>query len=161
MMNLPQIKCYFLCSVVFVAKSSDNDADSDSMSRMRCIASRLAGMRVIYIEDEGIGACTAEDISDGIVEDLDDPVQEINLDSISTPGSFWLNMALPRDESGDRIDPDAYIGTFVSERLKLQEQGAKNSKENTPETKENDVAYVDDGLDEEDIQNILLDIDPL
>ena len=69
-----------------------------SGSRARCSAARTAGMRVIYVENVGVGPCDADDLVDGVVSTLGDENDWsiVTIDDISTPGSFWLNPPYPR-----------------------------------------------------------------
>ena len=144
--------------VVITARSSDDNPENilrkestGSISRARSIASRSAGMRVIYVEDCGLGSCTAEDVSDGIVESLGDEHdwEILHLDDISTPGSFYLNMAQPRDEFGNKVDVAGLIGEMVS--LRLQSTGSTDTlKEKSTNSSPND-----------ELDQILADLDPL
>ena len=148
--------------VVITARSSDDnphnilqEETTTSISRARCIASRSAGMRVMYIEDCGLGSCTAENVSDGIVETLGDENdwEILHLDDISTPGSFYLNMAQPRGEFGDKVDVASVVKDIVSERLQRRAEDL-----NSIDTKEEN-AYSDPSDDE--MEQILADLDPL
>jgi len=152
--------------VVFVSRSSDDNPINEkgceydgtgSLSRDRCIASRTAGMRVMYIEDDYENSCTAEDVSDGIVETLgsENDWSMVNLDDISTPGSFWLNMAQARDVNGDRVYSQDLIDHYVRIR---KSQAGKTSKQ--VETDMEQVSSTKE-LDESDIEKILADLDSL
>lgn len=145
--------------VVFVSSSSDSTDQSigdgsGSLSRNRCIASRLAGMRSIYIED-GRFSCPAEDVCDGIVESYGtkDDWSMVTIDDISTPGSFWLNMAQPKDEYGNKVDSKSILTSMVQRRMGIMKNTDSSllerntSMENAPQ----DI----------DIDMILKDIDPL
>mmetsp|Transcript_1803 Transcript_1803/g.3256 ORF Transcript_1803/g.3256 Transcript_1803/m.3256 type:complete len:363 (+) Transcript_1803:320-1408(+) len=145
--------------VVFVCSSSDkcdhedtpirNDG-SGSISRDRCIASRYCGMRVIYIEDDGI-PCTAEDIADGIVKTLgtEGDWEMVTIDDISTPGSFWLNMMQPKDEEGYTVQTETIIKEYIKRR-----SSNSDGREFSVDTSSQDN-------DEENLARILADIDPL
>ncbi len=161
--------------VVFVSRSSDDseintcserkkgalDGSSGSLSRDRCIASRVAGMRVVYIEDGNIGSCTAEDVCDGVVETLgsDSDWDIVTMDDISTPGSFWLNMAVPKDENGDRVYTSEVIDYYQQLRTKTtKDNGSFSESIDDDGLIENTVTQE---LNEEDIEKILADLDSL
>ena len=163
--------------VVFVSKSTDdysnssnnnnnNDNDhtscvtsSGSISRDRCLASRQAGMRVMYMEGEKLGSCTAEDISDGIVESLgtENDWSMVTMDDISTPGSFWLNMAQPKDENGDRVNSFDVVEYYETLRKKkcADDSNQSHHKHDAIEIENN---ILQDELDEDEIQKMLANI---
>jgi hypothetical protein len=159
--------------VVFVSRESDDNpincksksggSESGSISRDRCIASRTAGMRVMYVEGDNLGSCTAEDVSDGIVETLgtEDDWEIVTMDDISTPGSFWLNMAVPKDENGDRVSAYDLIEYYDELRtIRESEVDADEDKVQNGEGNANDVP-VPDEMDEDEIARILADMDSL
>jgi hypothetical protein len=149
--------------VVFVSSSSDSvDGSkningiydgSGSLSRDRCIASRLAGMRSIYIEDEHL-SCSAEDVCDGVVQSYGtkEDWSMVTIDDISTPGSFWLNMAQAKDEQGFKVDSKSVIASMVEKRMGIM-KSVDLSK-----TSELNTWMVDLPTD---IDALLKDIDPL
>lgn len=57
-----------------------------------CRAARYVGARCISKLDN--------DLADAVVEEWD----EIAVDDIATPGSFWLNPPHPKDDEGNRVD---------------------------------------------------------
>lgn len=147
--------------VVFVCSSSDkcgHDGTTDrsdgsgSVSRDRCIAARYCGMRVIYIEDDGV-PCTAEDIADGIVNTLgtENDWEMVTIDDISTPGSFWLNMMQAKDESGYGVQTESIIKEYIKRR-----SNNSNGRLSSPNT-----SIQNNDVDEENLARILADIDPL
>ena len=163
--------------VVFVSKSSDDHNHdkirnasinkdtlntkydgSGSISRDRSLACRMSGVRVMYIEGIG-GSCTAEDVSDGIVESLGtiDDWSMVTMDDISTPGSFWLNMAQPKDEYGDFVN--AYDVVEHYENLRTKDDNDDCS--NVAVGDDNDLDMVSEEMDEDEIQSILADLDSL
>jgi len=79
-------------TVVFVSNNAD--------AKYRTSAARMAGTRVILVEGTKTRAPSeVEDLVDGVVESLGDGAIDwdvVTLDSISTPGSFWLNPPNPR-----------------------------------------------------------------
>ena len=127
-----------------------------SKSRARTSAVRLAGMRSIYIEQEGIGSCDADDLADGVVESLgsNDDWETITLDDISTPGSFWLNPPNPRDDDGNRIDLYTIVKTYLNERRESSDVNMNPLEDQIGPTKI-------DGLDENEFDSILADLDSL
>jgi len=137
-------------SVVFVTGPT-------SKSRARCSAARLAGMRVMYIEQEGMGTCDADDLVDGVVESLGEEGdwEMITLDDISTPGSFWLNPPNPRDDDGDRVNPEDIVTWFLGERnvLDVKDKNDRGSIESNES--------VEDELTDDEMADILADLDPL
>ena len=161
--------------VVFVSKSSDDNPlrsgsgshsdTSGSVSRDRCVASKLAGMRVMYLEDGCLGSCTAEDVSDGIIDTLgtENDWEMVTMDDISTPGSFWLNMAQPRDENGDRVNSFDAAASYRKARMESKKSAEPNDSGNT--TPQSDISIENsndnDELDEDEIQRILADLNPL
>jgi hypothetical protein len=140
--------------------SNSSDGSYESISRDRAVASRTAGMRVMYIEDGRLGSCTAEDVSDGIVDSLgtEDDWSIVTMDCISTPGSFWLNMAQPRDENGNRVNAYEVIDRYTKLRTPARQNRGLKDEENVKE-KENDPT--DDVMDEDEIRKILEDLDSL
>ncbi len=139
--------------------SDGSSGSSGSISRDRAIASRTAGMRVMYIEDGRLGSCTAEDVSDGIVDSLGDENDWsiVTMDCISTPGSFWLNMAQPRDSNGNRVNAYEVIDYYTKLRTPLVRQNKGIKDEESVKEKEND----DEVMDEDEIRKILADLDSL
>ena len=76
--------------------------------RRGCLAARGAGMRVALVSpwfgdaaDDGDG--DAEPHADVA---FCDGLASVGYDDFSTPGQFWLNLALPRDAAGNKADPD-------------------------------------------------------
>ena len=157
--------------VVFVSGTSDKQLFDNkyegSISRDRCIASRTAGMRVMYIEDNCLGSCTAEDVSDGIVESLgtEQDWSMVTMDDISTPGSFWLNMAQPRDENGDRVN--VYDVVEYYENLRTQAKQDFDDDDDDDDNKDTEMSSMksgnesSDALDEDELLRILADLDSL
>ena len=150
--------------VVFVSSASDNNDEkfldrsdgSGSISRDRCVASRACGMRVIYIEGDKNPVCTAEDVSDGIVQTLgtEDDWEMVTIDSVSTPGSFWINMANAKNEEGYKVNTEDVINEYIERRK--NEFGASQE---ASEVSLNDM--VKEELDEDEIARMLAELDPL
>lgn len=150
---LPQHCVVFVCSASD-SKSQTNIDGSKSISRDRCIASHYAGMRVMYIEDEGL-PCTAEDVADGIISSLgtEEDWEMVTVDDVSTPGSFWLNMMQPKDEEGFTVNTFEIINEFI-----IRRKGEKMEESPTVSRKSDDE---DEELDEEELARILADLDSL
>jgi hypothetical protein len=91
-------------------------------------AARAAGMRVICWTDNAL--------ADAVVD-----VVDFGLDDIATPGSFWLNPPHPRDDDGNKVDPEQWNLITTSEK-----DGFVQSEED---------------IDEEELLRILSEIDPL
>jgi hypothetical protein len=65
----------------------------------QCRAARYTGMRVLCLTDNGL--------ADGIM--FDGSWESIYVDDIATPGSFWLNPPHPRDDEGNKVDPESLM----------------------------------------------------
>ena len=82
-----------------------------------CYAARAAGMRAVGVHpafDDVAGLEAACDVVFASIGDLDAGEAEvIYFDDLYTPGSFWLNPALPRDADGNRCDPDTGPTTTI------------------------------------------------
>jgi hypothetical protein len=63
-------------------------------------AARYAGMRAVSTD-------ASDGLADAVLEV--DEVRELWLEDIATPGSFWLNPPHPRDDKGNRVDPEQII----------------------------------------------------
>jgi hypothetical protein len=111
----------------------------------QCRAAIYAGMRVICLHDN--------DISDAVIDSL----EEICLDDIATPGSFWLNPPHARDDESNTVDPVEVMLQYERERetvSDLQDDG--NLQLQTQNS--NDSVAVDDMPDDE-LARILADMD--
>jgi hypothetical protein len=98
-------------------------------------AGRLAGMRVVsYCQED-------QSLADAIIDCVD-----FSIDDIATPGSFWLNPPQPRDDDGNKVDPDYWLSMGPS---------AVSSAEDEQEV------YSFDIEDEATLLRLLADIDPL
>ena len=100
-------------------------------------AARMAGMRVISLQDNSL--------ADAVVQDFDN----LWLEDIATPGSFWLNPPHPRDDNGNKVDTVQVIADFTSRRV---DNVAVNP---------NMVENSEEELDEEQLKAILADLAPL
>lgn len=95
-------------------------------------AARAVGTRVVCLEDN--------DLADAVVDGID-----FWLDDIATPGSFWLNPPHPKDDQGNKVDPEWLVENYL-----LPEQHECADR-------------IDDGkdIDEDDMRRILADLAPL
>eukprot|EP00814_Leptocylindrus_danicus_P019821 CAMPEP_0116021374 /NCGR_PEP_ID=MMETSP0321-20121206/10349_1 /TAXON_ID=163516 /ORGANISM="Leptocylindrus danicus var. danicus, Strain B650" /LENGTH=333 /DNA_ID=CAMNT_0003492233 /DNA_START=134 /DNA_END=1135 /DNA_ORIENTATION=- len=118
--------------------------------RDRSLAARVAGMRVMYIEEK-MGDCDADDLVDGVISTLD---ELYGVDDVSTPGQFWLNPPSSRDQNGNGVNPWDVADAISRQRLvdPSTDNGEKDEAviQNSPEE-----------LDENEVARILADIDPL
>ena len=141
-----------------VAASVDGAViQSNTVSRARCTAAKLAGMRVIYLEPGGMGTSDAEDLADAIVNGLgaDDDWEVVTLDGIATPGSYWLNPPVGKDEAGNRVNLVALCDAFQQARSGRVETAARPSSSSTLDDKS------DDSMSEDEMSEILADLDGL
>ena len=139
-------------TVVFVSSLSSHHFN-------RCLASWYAGMRVLLIADSNNNQ--EDDVpADAIIDETlgtDQDWSMITLDDVSTPGSFWLNMAQPRGQNGDRIDTFQIIQQYADQRSSQQQQNTDQDETSTEQQNHDD----DDELDEDELAKILADLDTL
>jgi hypothetical protein len=126
---------------------------SNTVSRARCTAAKLAGMRVLYLEPEGLGTSDAEDLADAIVAGLgsDDDWEVVTLDDIATPGSYWLNPPVGQDEAGNIVNLVALCGAFQEVR-----SGQGEGNDAPSRTLSSSV-----NMSEDEMEQILADLDDL
>ena len=88
------------------------------------------------------------------ITDLEYYWQSINMDDIATPGSFWLNPPLPKDDEGNGVNVLSIIESYRMVEGQQQELSLSTAEEN--------IGF-DFDADEDDshLQAILKDIDPL
>ena len=86
--------------------------------------------------------------------DLDYHWESITMDDIATPGSFWLNPPLPKNDEGNRVDVIALIQSY--EKI----EGEMGTKEEESKEDTTDIHDPDDD-DDEFLASILMDMDPL
>ena len=140
-----------------VASSVDGAViQSSTVSRARCTAAKLAGMRVLYLEPDGMGTSDAEDLADAIVTGLgaDDDWEVVTLDDIATPGSYWLNPPVGKDEAGNRVNLVALCDAFQQAR-----SGQVETAVSTCSSAFDDKS--DDSMSEDEMAKILADLDGL
>jgi beta-phosphoglucomutase-like phosphatase (HAD superfamily) len=120
----------------------------------KCRAARYAGMRVVCRISSSPESDNDNDLADAMVDGWDD----ISVDDIATPGSFWLNPPHPKDDEGNAVDPHAVMLAY--EQQQQQGNDPASSKIEThlmlQEEKEDDPIMNDDQL-----AAILADMDPL
>lgn len=163
-------------AVVFIAgdwtfsESNDHSIDGEktlSTVKDRCAAARAAGCRIIYLEDlseqpqqtfaieddtQTMGLCDA--VIDTFGNDNPRDLQPISLDAVSTPGDYWLNPPLSRDDVGNRVSADDIVDWFRSEREMEDVVGDK-------ECVVLDEGLEEDEMSEEELNKILADLDGL
>lgn len=115
-------------------------------------AARLAGTRVIRIDNSSSGANTDDDhLADAVVADF----EGIWLEDIATPGSFWLNPPQPRDDEGNRVDPEQVIKWFAHQLQPVERKGVRRwEKTDNPSAESQDI-------DDDELRRILADLEPL
>jgi len=121
----------------------------------KCRAARFAGMRVLCLTDNELADGIMNFDSDsGDNADLEYYWESINMDDIATPGSFWLNPPLPKDDDGNSVNVQSIIQSY--EKIEREEQ--------QQQTDENEDVAFDDDVDPDDdsrLDAILMDLDPL
>ena len=70
---------------------------------------------LVQDDENAISRCDAIIETYG-TDNLRDLQQPISLDAISTPGDYWLNPPLPRDDSGNNVAVDDVVEWFRAER---------------------------------------------
>lgn len=68
-----------------------------------CDAAIGAGMRAVALPDSASGY--VDEALEGVADAVVDEVGELSVLDLSTPGSYWLNPACPRDSAGNAVDP--------------------------------------------------------
>mmetsp|Transcript_10843 Transcript_10843/g.26046 ORF Transcript_10843/g.26046 Transcript_10843/m.26046 type:complete len:313 (+) Transcript_10843:103-1041(+) len=119
----------------------------------RCRAARYAGMRVLCLTDNELADGVINFVSDGDkIADLENHWESINMDDIATPGSFWLNPPLPKDDEGNGVNVLSIIESYRS-------AGRENKEQSPSTTKNNEIFGLD--VDDEDsyLHAILKDIE--
>jgi len=117
-------------------------------------AARLAGTRVIRIDNGSFGDDTDDDhLADAVVADF----ESIWLEDIATPGSFWLNPPQPRDDEGNRVDPEQVIKWFVEQQHQepAERKGIQRGGSTTDPSSESQ------DIDDDELKRILADLAPL
>jgi hypothetical protein len=118
-------------------------------------AARCAGMRVIRIAG-GNDESPDESLSDAVLDDF----ENLWLQDISTPGSFWLNPPQPRDDDGNRVCPEQVIQEYDDIYNSVKDAGeSRPANLDSPTTFS--AAVSDDALDEDALKAILADMAPL
>ena len=151
-------------AVVFVAgdRSHGGAGGAASAARNRCAAARVAGCRTVWLETPQ-GAlldddASAVDLCDAVVEGLgsDDPrdLHPVTLDAVSTPGDYWLNPPLPRDDVGNRVSVDDIVEFFRAEREMEERAGDEGCVIS-------DYGVQEEEMSEHEMDKILADMDGL
>lgn len=110
------------------------------------LAARLAGMRAVSF-DEG------DDLADAVLSPTE--VQALWLEDLATPGSFWLNPPHPRDQDGNRVDPEQVVASLT--KPEPDRGNRRLPTESGPD------GSLQEGTDDEsaEIRRILADLSPL
>jgi hypothetical protein len=108
-------------------------------------AARYAGMRVVSVDTSS----NDDDLADAVL--TVEEIQELWLEDLATPGSFWLNPPHPRDRQGNRVDPERVILSGMQDG---QEEGAD------VKTLMRHGSMLDEPS-EDDLDRILADLSPL
>ena len=92
------------------------------------IAALGAGMRAVAVPrtDEDY----VDSALDGIADVCLDELEEVRVEDLSTPGAYWLNPALPRDVSGNMVDPDTGVPLIeTAQQAAAGEEAATNGSQ--------------------------------
>ena len=127
-------------------------------------AGRVAGMRLKYVEgnDSSSTSNEIEILANAIIPTLsnENDWDITTLDSMSRPGSYWLNPPNSRDDDENRTHVDGIIYMFEQERLKKDNNHAEDNSKNDFVNKDDDILeYKKD--DECYLSSMLADGDPL
>ena len=116
------------------------------------ISENLDPNKLVQDDEHAISRCDAIIETYG-TDNLRDLQQPISLDAISTPGDYWLNPPLPRDDSGNNVAVDDVVEWFRVER----EMESAVSGDLGCTVVDDDV---DDGqMSEDEMARILADLD--
>ena len=96
------------------------------------------------------------DTVSGETADLEYFWESITMDDVATPGSFWLNPPLPKDDEGNGVNVYSIIESYGDT---VEEKEQPEEKVSSTAASEDIPSSVDD--DDEYLDSILLDIDPL
>jgi len=113
----------------------------------KCRAARFAGMRVLCLTNNDLADAVMNYGDSGETADLEYYWESITMDDIATPGSFWLNPPLPKDDDGNSVNVE----------LVIQSYGEVEDDSST--TTDEDVPNPDD--DDDFLASVLMDMDPL
>lgn len=102
-----------------------------------CRAARYVGARVVCKTDN--------DLADAIVDGWD----ELCVDDVATPGSYWLNPPHPKDDEGNRVDIYEIMDYYES-------GGASNGGDESSQ-----AATGPPTMDEDEMSRILADLDSI
>eukprot|EP00536_Pseudo-nitzschia_multiseries_P006114 jgi/Psemu1/239116/estExt_Genewise1.C_1260036 len=123
----------------------------------KCRAARYAGMRVLCLtENELADAVMNMGVGSDDVGNLDYYWESINMDDIATPGSFWLNPPLSKDDEGNGVD---VLSVIESYSIAEEEKKKKKEQQQNESSSNEDVSDPED--DDQYLNAILMDLDPL
>jgi len=111
-------------------------------------AARFAGMRVVSLTDN--------DLADAVLFDAEADLDDLWLEDLATPGSYWLNPPHPRDELGNKVDPELVAKQFLLVAA-ADSKGGGGDDVNTNKRDANDRNSTGD----DEISLILADLSPL
>ena len=119
-----------------------------------CSAARHVGMRVLCLEGTG----GDDDLADAMIDDY----QNLYLQDVATPGSFWLNPPYPRDDKGDKVD---VLYDLTTMKIQEDEDGDDDSTDDDDKDVESDNTDSNEPssskAEKDMLQAILDDMDPL
>lgn len=126
----------------------------------KCRAARFAGTRVLCLRDNELadGVMNFDDESSNSNEicGLEYYWESINMDDIATPGSFWLNPPLPKDDEGNSVNVLSVMKSYE----KVEREKQQQHETTATNLSSSDQPDVDDD-DNLRLEAILMDIDPL
>jgi len=91
------------------------------------VAALGAGMRAVAVPrtDDDYVDSALEGVADVCLDEL----EEVRVEDLSTPGAYWLNPALPRDVSGNMVDPDTGVPLIETVHERAAEKAAAAAAE--------------------------------
>lgn len=105
-----------------------------------CRAARYVGARVVCKTDN--------DLADAIVDEWD----ELCVDDVATPGSYWLNPPHPKDDEGNRVD--------IYDIMDYYENGGREESDDDDVDAESETSGPPT-MDEDEMARILADLDTI
>lgn len=114
--------------------------------RQHSHAARFAGMRVISLLIDPV-ANDDDDLADAVIDDFN-VLEDMWLEDIATPGSYWLNPPHPRDDYGNKV--------YDFDDFDQQDEVPDNRDIDTAKTN-----YVEEEMDDDEFERILADLSSL
>lgn len=112
------------------------------------IAARCAGMRCVGVASQYTHEKDLEDLADVVCAEIGGSA--FTIDDLTTPGTFWLNPPVPRDEFGNKYFIDDEQPRSMTENAAAD---AMHTSAEVPELSAEEI-------EEERLRNILIDMDP-